>query len=79
MALKVSFQESVQDELLRFAVIIAVYEGKLIFCRHRDRNTLEIPGGHREEGETIHETAARELSEETELWNSGCVRYVHTV
>lgn len=26
MALKVSFQESVQDELLRFAVIIAVYE-----------------------------------------------------
>ena len=71
MALKVNFQESVQDELLRFAVIIAVYEGKLIFCRHRDRNTLEIPGGHREEGETIHETAARELSEETgavEFW-----------
>ena len=79
MALKVSFQESVQDELLRFAVIIAVYEGKLIFCRHRDRNTLEIPGGHREEGETIHETAARELSEETGAVEFWLRPYVHTV
>ena len=71
MALKVSFQEKVQDDLLRFAVIIAVYNGQFIFCRHRKRNTLEIPGGHREEGETIHETAARELYEETgavEFW-----------
>ena len=29
------------------------------------RNTYEVPGGHREEGETILEAAKRELCEET--------------
>lgn len=39
--------------------------GKWVFCRHKDRDTYEIPGGHRESGETIFETAKRELMEET--------------
>ena len=34
-------------------------------CKHKERNTYEIPGGHKEEGETIFETAKRELVEET--------------
>ena len=57
--------EQVADELLTFAVIMARYHNKWVFCRHRERNTYEIPGGHREPGESIDDTARRELSEET--------------
>lgn len=48
-----------------FAVIHAVYQGKWIFVRHKDRETWEIPGGHREINEDINITASRELYEET--------------
>ena len=41
------------------------YNGQLVFCKHRERETYEVPGGHREAGETILETAKRELAEET--------------
>lgn len=61
----VNFYEAVDDELLKFAVIIAKHKGKYIFCKHKGRNTLEVPGGHREKGENIDETARRELREET--------------
>ncbi len=44
----VNFYDDVDDDLLRFAVIIAVHNGKYIFCKHKERNTFEIPGGHRE-------------------------------
>lgn len=61
----VHFYESADDELLKFAVIIAKTSGKYVFCKHRARNTLEVPGGHREPGENILDTAKRELYEET--------------
>ena len=53
------------DELLSFAVIISIYDGKYVFCRHKQRETYEIPGGHREKGEIILQSAERELREET--------------
>lgn len=53
------------DSLLKFAVIAARYNGKWIFCRHKERDTYEIPGGHREINENITDTAKRELYEET--------------
>lgn len=62
---EVRFYDQADDELLMFAVLIARSGGKWVFCRHRDRSTLEIPGGHREAGEDIAETARRELMEET--------------
>lgn len=48
-----------------FAVICASYKDRWIFVRHKDRETWEIPGGHREENEDINVTASRELFEET--------------
>lgn len=62
---KVRFYESVNDDLLKFAVIIARTGGKWVFCKHKARDTYEVPGGHREEGEDILDTAKRELYEET--------------
>lgn len=63
--LKVNFHDTVDNELLKFAVIVSKYEGKWVWCKHKDRDTYEIPGGHREAGEDILETAKRELYEET--------------
>lgn len=62
---EVKFYESVDDNLLKFAVIISRSNGKWVFCKHRERDTYEVPGGHREVDETILETAKRELREET--------------
>ena len=62
---KVNFYDTIDDSLLKFAVIIARHNGKWVFCKHKKRNTWEIPGGHRETGENILETAKRELQEET--------------
>jgi len=63
--IEVAFPANVQDELIRFAVIIAHSDGKWVFCKHRERTTLEVPGGHREAGESLNEVARRELVEET--------------
>lgn len=57
--------DRVADASLQFAVIMAQEDGKWLLCRHRERDTWEIPGGHREAGEDIEETAHRELYEET--------------
>lgn len=62
---EVKFYDSVDDHLLKFAVIIAKTGGKWVFCKHRERDTYEVPGGHREQEEDILETARRELKEET--------------
>lgn len=62
---EVKFYDSIDDKLLKFAVIISKTNGKWIFCKHRERDTYEVPGGHRESGEDILSTAKRELMEET--------------
>jgi 8-oxo-dGTP diphosphatase len=55
----------IADELLGYVVIVARHKGKYIFCQHKERDTWESPGGRREHGETIIESAKRELFEET--------------
>ena len=62
---EVNFYDKVEDNLYKFAVIIARTQGQWVFCKHRERDTFEVPGGHREIGEDILETAKRELKEET--------------
>lgn len=68
--LEVKFYNSVEDSLLEFAVIISKSNGKWGFCKHKERDTYEVPGGQREDGKSILETAKRELQEET-----GAVRF----
>jgi len=62
---EVKFYERIEDVLLKFAVIISKSQNQYVFCKHRGRDTWEIPGGHRETGENIIDTAKRELYEET--------------
>ena len=63
--IEVRFYDEIEDSLLKFAVIISKTNGKWVFCKHKEKDTYEVPGGHRESGETIEETARRELREET--------------
>ncbi len=65
MEIQLYQKQDVREELLQIAVIVCRYQGKWILCRHKARDTWELPGGHREEGESILETARRELYEET--------------
>ena len=44
---KVNFYDSIDDSMLKFAVIIAKHNGKWVFCKHREIITCEVPGGHR--------------------------------
>ncbi|HEX7494811.1 MAG TPA: NUDIX domain-containing protein [Bacteroidales bacterium] len=55
----------VPDSKLTYSVISAKFENRWIFVRHQKRSTLEIAGGHIEDGETSLEAAGRELIEET--------------
>lgn len=63
--LEIKFYDTIDDSLLKFAVIIAKTDGKWVFCKHKERDTYEVPGGHREPNEDILYTAKRELYEET--------------
>lgn len=63
--IEVGFYDNIDDALLKFAVIISRTNGKWVLCKHKERDTYEVPGGHREENETILDTAKRELKEET--------------
>lgn len=64
-AVEVLFYDGAEDRLLKFAVIIARTGDQWVFCKHRKRETYEIPDGHREPSEAILDTARRELYEET--------------
>lgn len=61
----IRFYDSVDDSLIKFAVIISKHKDKWVLCKHKERTTYEVPGGHREAGEEINDTAKRELYEET--------------
>lgn len=46
--MQVEFYDINIDKPLKYAVICARCNGKWVFCKHKERDTYEIPGGHRE-------------------------------
>ena len=37
--MEVKFYDTIDDGLLKFAVIISKFDGKWVFCKHKDRRT----------------------------------------
>lgn len=55
-------KECLREEV-NCVLIYAFYQGQLVLVRHKDRG-WELPGGTREEGESILQTVIREMHEE---------------
>lgn len=55
----------VEDGKIQYVVTAARFQNHWLFCRHRERTSWDMPGGHRELGETLLQTARRELWEES--------------
>lgn len=62
---KIHFYDEDGGYPLKYVVIAARHAGKWVFCKHKQRETYEVPGGHIEAGETPLAAAKRELFEET--------------
>lgn len=58
-------QNEIHDSRVHFVVCAARYQNRWLFSRHKLRSTWDMPGGHREKGETPEEAMRRELWEET--------------
>jgi 8-oxo-dGTP diphosphatase len=65
--MEIEFYErnTVDNEKLLYAIVVSRYKDKWIFVKHKERDTWEIPAGHRDSNEDISYTAERELFEET--------------
>ena len=61
--MKIKFYDQALDSDLKYAVICAKIGERWLLCRHRERQTWELPGGSRKPGESIHAAAARKLRE----------------
>ena len=68
--IKIKFYKPESFRRYLYVIIVSRHMDKWVFCRQKDRDTWEIPGGHIEPGEAADDAAERELIEET-----GAVKY----
>lgn len=61
--IEVFFGDNIGDDHLS-VLIVLIHEGKFVLARNKNRGGREFPGGHRDNDETIEETAIRETLEE---------------
>ncbi len=54
-----------KDSELTRVILVCSYNGKWLLCKHKEKGTWEVPGGHIENGEDWESAAKRELYEET--------------
>lgn len=55
----------IPDELKLKAHAVCLYKGKMLLVNHPEWDIWSIPGGTRDDGESIEETLKREITEET--------------
>ena len=49
---EMDFPVRCEERDLKYVIVAAFCDGKLVFCKQKERETLELPGGHIEPGET---------------------------
>ena len=57
--LDVKFHDTIDDALLKFAVVISQSNGKWVVCKHKERDTYEVSCGYREDGESMENMLQR--------------------
>lgn len=65
LTVKLHELNKVEDSFLTRVVCVCRYKDKWVFCKKKETNTWEIPGGHIEENEDWKTALKRELFEET--------------
>ena len=63
--IEVKFYNNEDNKELKYVVIMARYNDSWIFCKNKNNDTYEIPGGKIINGENCLDAAKRELMEET--------------
>ena len=66
---EVRFYDTVNDELLKFAVIISQSNGKWVFCKHKERDTYEVPEGIKKLGKIFLKLLKESCRKKQELSN----------
>jgi 8-oxo-dGTP diphosphatase len=65
MKIEIFGNDEFDNSKLKYAIIFSKYLNKWIYVKHRERSGWVVPSGHREDNESIFDTAKRELYEET--------------
>ena len=49
--MEIKFIDYLNEDLINVVVIVSKHQNQWLLCQHKQRNTLEFPGGKREKGE----------------------------
>ena len=70
--MQLTYKANTDNPTGNHVLAIPVYQGKLLFTRHKNRG-IEFPGGKREHGESSIDAIQRELYEETGAYRRNAV------